>query len=156
MQTMYILCRPVCMCKPYYTFVCKPPWVCLQAWIHAQICVCKLCHMCEVLCICICKSVYICEAICVQVLCVRTYLYMQAHIHMYVSHVHICARLYMYMQAHICMIPLCVCERARTCVCAHKPMCTYICNPIPSWNFIWSSALWLFQQWPAQMGHNLS
>lgn len=60
---------------------------------------------------------YICKAICVQVLCVRTYLYMQAHIHMYVSHVHVCARLYMYVQAHICMIPLCVCTRMHVRVC---------------------------------------
>lgn len=66
--------------------------------------------MCEVLCIFAYVSlVYIRKAICVQVLCVRTYLYMQALIHMYASHVHVCARLYMYVQAHICMIPLCVC-----------------------------------------------
>lgn len=62
---------------------------------------------------------------CVQVLCVRTYLYMQALIHMYASHVHVCARLYMYVQAHICMIPLCVYVYACADLCAHMYAAPY-------------------------------
>lgn len=72
--------------------------------------------------VCICAYVSLCvylQAMCAQVLCVRTYLYMQALIHMYASHVHVCARLYMYVQAHICMIPLCVCMCVRVQTYVH-------------------------------------